>query len=381
MPPIPALPDPSVGATRPRIGRSRGVLVLTHDADRLPRHALAIAFGAAAVLLALGFLLPILLGAGPADGGRVMPRAAARTQLRPAAPVELVIYDTDVMPIAADTAIKLNADRPVDIEGPQAAVPFTARWTASTDPHRAAAVDCLATAIYYEAASEPEEGQRAVAQVVLNRVRHPAFPNTVCGVVYQGSERITGCQFSFTCDGSMARLPSRAGLARAQRIATEALSGTVAKTVGNATHYHANYVVPYWSPTLDKVATIGAHIFYVMRGSLGTARAFRVRYDPEQEVIPAAPAAIALDPIALDAGVTSDTVQVGPGVLRPQEDLRAGTITAGVPGQPFGGTAPSILRADEGRGELLVGKARGITDDQPERAAPQAPDTDPAEAR
>ena len=83
-----------------------------------------------------------------------------------------------------------------------AAEPFAA----SPDPEMfERSLQCLTEAVYYEARSESEEGQRAVAQVVLNRVRHPAYPNSVCGVVYQGSERVTGCQFSFTCDGALGR--------------------------------------------------------------------------------------------------------------------------------------------------------------------------------
>ncbi|MDP5103072.1 MAG: cell wall hydrolase, partial [Erythrobacter sp.] len=88
----------------------------------------------------------------------------------------------------------------------------------------ARAQECLAQAVWYEAASESEAGQRAVAQVVLNRVAHPSWPASVCGVVYQGSERSTGCQFTFTCDGSLARRPSGTGWARAQRIAADALN-------------------------------------------------------------------------------------------------------------------------------------------------------------
>jgi hypothetical protein len=111
---------------------------------------------------------------------------------------------------------------------------FAFRGASSTDSMRSQL--CLAAAIYYEAASESEEGQRAVAQVVLNRVRHPAYPNTVCDVVYQGTERGDRlCQFSFACDGSMARLPSRDGWARASRIARGALAGYSFPTVGAAT--------------------------------------------------------------------------------------------------------------------------------------------------
>jgi len=124
------------------------------------------------------------------------------------------------------------------------------------------ASDCLTAAIYYEAANQSDDGQRAVAQVVLNRVHSPAWPNSVCGVVFQGSERSTGCQFTFTCDGSLARIPSRSGWARAHRIAADALHGRVFEPVGNATNYHTIWIRPYWAPTLVNLVTIGAHTFY-----------------------------------------------------------------------------------------------------------------------
>ena len=138
--------------------------------------------------------------------------------------------------------------------------------------------DCLAQAIWYEAASESEAGQRAVAQVVLNRVSHPNWPGSVCGVVYQGSNRSTGCQFSFTCDGSLRRRAQGASWARAKRIAGDALSGSVYKPVGHATHYHTLWVNPYWASSLDHVGTIGAHRFYRNRGSAGQKSAFTGRY-------------------------------------------------------------------------------------------------------
>jgi hypothetical protein len=122
---------------------------------------------------------------------------------------------------------------------------------------------------------EPADGQRAVAQVVLNRVRHPAFPKTVCGVVFQGSERTTGCQFTFTCDGAIGRAPVPVLWARARRVAEEALAGQVYAPVGWSTHYHANYVVPYWSGTLAKAANVGRHIFYRWAGGWGRGPAFR----------------------------------------------------------------------------------------------------------
>lgn len=140
------------------------------------------------------------------------------------------------------------------------------------------AQECLAQAIWYEAASESEAGQRAVAQVVLNRVSHPGWPGSVCGVVYQGSQRATGCQFTFTCDGSLARPARGRSWERAQAIAAEALTGNVYKPVGHATHYHTLWVNPYWAASLDHVGTIGAHRFYRNRGAGGESRAFNVRY-------------------------------------------------------------------------------------------------------
>jgi len=113
---------------------------------------------------------------------------------------------------------------------------------------------------------------------VLNRVRHPAFPASVCGVVYEGSTRATGCQFTFTCDGSLYRGPDAAGWRRAYAIAEQALNGSVYAPVGYATHYHANYVVPVWAQTLSKNAIVGAHIFYRWAGGWGRPTAFEQHY-------------------------------------------------------------------------------------------------------
>ncbi len=143
---------------------------------------------------------------------------------------------------------------------------------------QARALQCLTAAIYYEAAMEPDAGQQAVAQVVLNRMMHPSYPNTVCGVVYQGSERASGCQFTFSCDGAMARAPSPVYWARARRVAERALSGYVYRPVGTATHYHTTEVSPYWAPSLDFIGTIGAHRFYRWKGAAGRSAAFNTRY-------------------------------------------------------------------------------------------------------
>nr|WP_213982069.1 cell wall hydrolase [Sphingomonas sp. dw_22] len=156
----------------------------------------------------------------------------------------------------------------------QAARPFALRGTTLD---KARAIECLTDAIYYEAAREPEDGQRAVAQVILNRVRHPAFPATVCGVVYQGSEK-HGCQFSFACDGAMARGLSRDAWLRVRRIALAALGGSVFAPVGEATHYHTFAVTPEWSRSLVMTGVFGAHFFHRWKGWWGTAAAFSQVY-------------------------------------------------------------------------------------------------------
>ncbi|MES2896158.1 MAG: cell wall hydrolase [Pseudomonadota bacterium] len=143
---------------------------------------------------------------------------------------------------------------------------------------RTRALRCLSQAVYYESAREPLLGREAVAQVVLNRMRHPAYPKSICAVVYQGSARATGCQFSFTCDGSLAYAPEAGLWRQAQEIAKRALDGHVTKAVGSATHYHASYVAPYWAPTLVKMKQVGLHIFYRWTGPWGEPAAFTGRY-------------------------------------------------------------------------------------------------------
>jgi hypothetical protein len=133
----------------------------------------------------------------------------------------------------------------------------------------ARAIDCMTAAIAYEAGYEPLAGQEAVAQVILNRVRHPRFPKTVCGVVFDGSYRRTGCQFTFTCDGSLGRHLRPAVMDRARAVAVSAIDGLTPDRVAGATHYHANYVNPYWASSGMITARIGAHLFYRMPGDGG----------------------------------------------------------------------------------------------------------------
>jgi hypothetical protein len=121
-------------------------------------------------------------------------------------------------------------------------------------------LDCLTDAVYYEARGETKRGQQAVATVVLNRVKNPSFPKTVCGVVFQ---RAAGtCQFSFACDGSMRRSREAEAWQDARRIAARALSGYVLRDIGSATHFHTTDVAPQWGPRMLRVAQVGLHVFY-----------------------------------------------------------------------------------------------------------------------
>ncbi len=125
---------------------------------------------------------------------------------------------------------------------------------------------CLAEAIYFEARGESKEGQAAVAQVVLNRVSSGLYPPTICGVVYQNRDHYDGCQFSFACEGRSLRITEPDAWRSAMRIATSVMSGqTYLAEIGDATHYHADYVHPYWSYRLKKMDVIGHHIFYKLR--------------------------------------------------------------------------------------------------------------------
>ncbi|KQS55479.1 cell wall hydrolase [Brevundimonas sp. Leaf363] len=201
-------------------------------------------------------------------------------------------------------AQRMNAAMPMASGALRPARPFVFRPATAEDRRRA--LRCLTQAVYYEAALEPNEGQEGVAQVVLNRVRDPNYPNSVCGVVFQGAERITGCQFSFTCDGALGQAPVGWAWDRAKRVAERALSGYVATKVGTATHYHADYVHPWWSPTLAKITQIGAHIFYRWKGIYGDTAAFR--QTPATH-----------EPLIDEARFSRPRVQVAPTAKSPEE--------------------------------------------------------------
>ena len=244
-----------------------------HDMISAAVMALLVAVGIWAAQGRSAALLP-----RPAKIEQVSHRAAPPLRDLPAPPVEPVQY----VKLTPEDAVRVNAAIPFSTAPNPAARPF--KLSIGSEDY-ARSVDCLAAAAYSEAAAEGDDGMRAVAQVVINRLRHPAFPKTICGVVFQGSERASGCQFTFTCDGSLARVPSTSGWARAREIAAAELKGKVYKPVGHSTHYHTNWVVPYWSGSLDKVAQVGTHLFFRWQGWWGTPGAFRRGHEGREPVI------------------------------------------------------------------------------------------------
>ena len=187
-----------------------------------------------------------------------------------------------------------------------------------------------------------------MAQVVLNRVRDPNYPNTVCGVVFEGAERNTGCQFSFTCDGALSQGPVGWAWRRAEAVAQRALAGHVATEVGTATHYHADYVHPWWAPTVTKIRQIGAHIFYRWNGALGDTSAFVQAHAGREPVIDearfarprlqTASAGEGLESLAEASGSAPRTVEIN-GATRV-----VGVISLGGRRQP---TAEDVARINE----------------------------------
>jgi spore germination cell wall hydrolase CwlJ-like protein len=247
-------------------------------ADRAARVRTLVGF--AVLIAAAGTIAAVVVltryGETAAPPVRTAPARSAIAQDLPDSPLEFTLSPDQLRALSPEDARTVNASIPISMQPNMPATPFTLLATATVDFARA--TDCLTAAIYYEAAFESPAGQSGVAQVVLNRTRNAAYPATVCGVVFQGSERQTGCQFSFTCDGALARLPDPVRWELARSAAIAALSGAVAPAVGNATHYHADYVSPYWAPKLNKIGQIGAHIFYRWPGSAGLPTAFSRSY-------------------------------------------------------------------------------------------------------
>lgn len=266
--------------------------------QQYPREAIAfvvLALAAIAALAGAAWSTPTL------DG---LNSSSQTMKVAPPAPPPLL-----VRALPREDALSINASMPIDMGPNPAARPFS--MAGADAAAQARAYECLTSAVYYEAGQESTDGQRAVAQVVLNRSRHPAFPASVCGVVYQGSTRATGCQFTFTCDGSLARRPMASAWARAAKVAAAALAGYVHKPVGWATHYHANYVVPYWASSLAKNAVVGAHIFYRWDGGWGRPPAFSQRYSRAEPNVAALREAALVAEAKTDA--VAETVEAIPG--------------------------------------------------------------------
>ncbi len=242
-----------------------------------------------------------------------VPPPTARTLLRQLA---LDVPDADL----PDTIV---GNTPIEMA---AAPAFTGVARTATDAARAA--ECLTAAIYYEARSEPVDGQRAVAQVVLNRVRDRAFPKSICGVVYQGSGRQTGCQFSFTCDGSMLRPRDPAAWGRAAAVAQAALAGLVYAPVGAATFYHANYVLPWWASSLNRIGAVGSHIFYRWKGALERDLSFRQDYAGIEPNIPLPAPMPTPDAVPMAEMVNGVTIHRG------EQRIEAAEAAAAVPSPP-----------------------------------------------
>jgi spore germination cell wall hydrolase CwlJ-like protein len=303
------------------------------------------------IFLALGMVAIIALALTTASQpDRPRPTVAVPLDTNSVEPAPLA-FQPDIAPEAAET---INAERP-DYVGPiVAARPFISSRAPERFPDLVRATDCLTQAVYYEAASESPAGQRAVAQVVLNRVRDPRYPSSVCGVVYQGSERRTGCQFTFTCDGALARKPDPFLFARARMVAVAALSGMVEPLVGLATHYHTKQVVPYWRTDLVKLRTVGAHIFYGWQGSPKGLRGLRTGYAGIEPII----ASDAITPgLSPDILPTLEATEEAPNPFRlptPESGLSAPKMTM----EDFG-----QMRADESVGELNVGQSGGLEAD------------------
>jgi spore germination cell wall hydrolase CwlJ-like protein len=196
-----------------------------------------------------------LAEAGPAArmGLQIQKASFANLRGRASAPMALDAFDRQAMTVTASLQEGV---------GELATMPEDLPNQVDRKAVRANDLRCLAEAVYYEARSESYNGQLAVAEVVLNRVSSRHWPNTVCGVVYQGSHLNTGCQFTFTCDGSQSKSPRGSAWRKANAIAAQVLMGMTRPQTYGATHYHTHAVNPRWNNFLVETVTIGDHVFY-----------------------------------------------------------------------------------------------------------------------
>lgn len=308
--------------------------------------ALPIIAASAAIAVLVGPLLPRNHGHDAPPVARPRSDAIALTPAQRAL-VEATSAATAAQREVGATAEQDNRALPLSTAPIESARPFILPVRGSVAEGEA--LQCLTQAIYYEAGFEPESGKRAVAQVVLNRVRHPAFPHSVCGVVFQGAPN-PGCQFSFACDGSMKRLPVPGAWRAARGVAQWALAGGIERSVGMATHYHTDWVFPAWAPKLTKVALVGTQIFYRWPGSWGRPGAFVSAYSGnEQQWVRGA--AAPGDDAAADMATTGPVERHAPDDVGGRLDISKGW-TLSIP-------APK----DSGGALAQVGAAQGIAPD------------------
>ena len=314
----------------------------------------AVAIVTAGISAAAALTVALLPARDPANAATV-----ALPPVRAAALVQATAAATTFEAVGEQAKL-INAALPFASGPLHSARPFA---VSGTDVEQRRALLCLTQAVYYEAGFEPVDGRRAVAQVVLNRMRHPAYPKSICGVVYQSSGRV--CQFTFVCDGSLYRAPAREAWRQSEEIARSALAGYVERRVGEATHYHADYVAPRWAPMLAKVARIGQHIFYRWPGAWGQPAAFSGRYIGE----PRDPLALRPPPPALGTTTEAIIAQVaGPPIPRAANDVgglldttKGWTLTIPAP-EESGGTAARLIATQERKAEVQVASAEGPTE-------------------
>lgn len=288
------------------------------------------------------------------------PAASVTAPIPPARAAALLQATTgsaaEEMQAVGEQAKVINAALPFSTGPNHAALPFSVGGAPSEQQR---ALLCLTQAVYYEAGFEPLDGRRAVAQVVLNRLRHPAFPKSICGVVYQGAGSGV-CQFTFVCDGALYRAPAMSAWREAELVARAALAGFVDRGVGEATHYHADYVAPRWAPLLAKVASIGQHIFYRWPGAWGQPAAFTGRYIGEPRDPLSLRPPLRLASAATTSGEMPSSVVAGPPVPRAASDV-GGLLdtskgwTLHIPGPEDSGNAAAVILAEQ-QGRALAAK-------------------------
>jgi spore germination cell wall hydrolase CwlJ-like protein len=327
------------------------------EIPRPSRRVVALAGGLLLVLVSIGAL--VTWRSGPAESSSAAALSPAKLARLPARPEDIEAHGTLSRSVLGPDAARLRNAAVAFAPGPLAiARPFAFQ---GSEEDRSRALQCLSAAVLYEAGDDAI-GEAAVAQVVLNRVRHAAFPGTVCGVVYQGAQRTTGCQFTFTCDGSLRRTMPDAAWQRAREVAGRALAGRVDEAVGLATHYHTDWVYPYWSPELNKLARVGTHLFFGWPGSWGGSRAFGRKYRGNELIasLPIPGASDAANTTAVDVGLPRL-----PGLPVPPARLPAGMAPVPLYGNRLrladpDGRAFGLLTAASGDAAKLVNAALAL---------------------